>query len=107
MVVTNESWFIVRNTPNVTWFLWAWNIPVPVSEEEFNQLKWTIEKNSSLYASKFKLWDTITITKWTFEWNNWQIIEINDKKWYVKVNINILWRDTPVELDFSQVKIRL
>jgi len=107
MVVTNESWFIVRNTPNVTWFLWAWNIPVPVSEEEFNKLKSNIEKNSSVYSSKFKVWDTITITKWTFEWNNWQIIEINDKKWYVKVNINILWRDTPVELDFSQVKIRL
>ncbi len=35
MIVTNESWYIVRNTPNVTWFLGAWNIPVPVSEKEF------------------------------------------------------------------------
>ena len=38
MIVTNESWYIVRNTPNVTWFLWAWNIPVPVSWEELEKL---------------------------------------------------------------------
>lgn len=106
MVVTNESWYIVRNTPNVTWFLWAWNIPVPVSGEELAQLKWMLEKNSETFANKFKLGDLVLITKWPFEWNEWVINEINDKKGYVKVNINLLWRDTPLELDFSHIKVK-
>lgn len=106
MVVTNESWYIVRNTPNVTWFLWAWNIPVPVSGDELAQLKWMLEKNSETFATKFKVWDLVMITKWPFEGNEWVINEVNDKKWFVKLNINLLWRDTPLELDFSQIKVK-
>ncbi len=106
MVVTNESWYIVRNTPNVTWFLWAGNVPVPVSWQELAQLKWMLEKNAETFSTKFKVWDLATITKWTFEWNEGLIIEINDKKWYVKINVNILGRDTPIELDFGHVKVK-
>lgn len=106
MVVTNESWYIVRNTPNVTWFLWAWNVPVPVSGEELEKLKWMLEKNQETFSTKFKVWDHATITKWPFEWNEWFITEINDKKGIIKLNINLLWRDTPIELDFSQIKIK-
>lgn len=106
MIVTNESWYIVRNTPNVTWFLWAWNVPVPVSQEELVQLKWMLEKNSQTFATKLKVWEIATIIKWPFEWNQWVIFEINDKKWIVKLNINLLWRDTPIELDFSQIKVK-
>jgi len=106
MVVTNESWYIVRNTPNVTGFLWAWNIPVPVSGEELEKLKWKIAENAVEYSSKFNVWDEAYITGGTFDGNEWVITEINDKKWVVKMTINLLWRDTPVELDFSQVKIK-
>lgn len=106
MVVTNESWYIVRNTPNVTWFLWAWNVPVPVSWDELNQLKWMLEKNSETFSSKYKVWDHAIITKGPFEWNEWIITEINDKKWSIKLNINLLWRDTPIELDFWQIKVK-
>jgi transcriptional antiterminator NusG len=106
MVVTNESWYIVRNTPNVTWFLWAWNVPVPVSGEELNKLKWMLERNQETFSTKFKVWDHAIITKWPFEWNEWFIAEVNDKKGFVKLNINLLWRDTPIELDFSQIKVK-
>lgn len=106
MIVTNESWYIVRNTPNVTWFLWAWNVPVPVSGEELAQLKWMLERNAETFSTKFKVWDIATITKWPFEWNEGAIIEINDKKWYIKVNINLLGRDTPIELDFGHIKVK-
>ncbi len=106
MIVTNESWYIVRNTPNVTWFLWAWNIPVAVSWEELEKLKWTIEKKSETFESKYKVWDEATITKWPFEWNEGFITEINDKKWMLKMTINLLWRDTPVELEFNQIKLK-
>ncbi len=106
MIVTNESWYIVRNTPNVTWFLGAWNIPVPVSWEELEKLKWKIEENAKTYSNDFKVWDEAIIKSWVFEWNTWIITEVNEKKGLVKLTINLLWRDTPVELDFSEVKVK-
>ncbi len=105
MNVTNESWYIVRNTPNVTWFLWAWNIPVPVSGEELEKLKWKISEHSETFETKYKAWDMATVMKWPFEWNEGIITEINDKKWIVKMNVNLLGRDTPIELEFADIKV--
>ena len=105
MLVTNESWYIVRNTPNVTWFLWAWNIPVPVSWEELEKLKWKIDEQSETFDTKYKTWDMALIIKGPFEWNEGIILEVNDKKWVVKMNINLLWRDTPLELEFADIKV--
>lgn len=105
MNVTNESWYIVRNTPNVTWFLWAWNIPVPVSWEELEKLKWKIKEQSETFETKYKLWDMAQVIKWPFEWSEWLISEINEKKGTVKMNINLLWRDTPIEIDFADIKV--
>lgn len=105
MLVTNESWYIVRNTPNVTWFLWAWNIPVPVSWEELEKLKWKINEQSETFETKYKTWDMALIIKGPFEWNEGIILEVNDKKWVVKMNINLLWRDTPLELEFADIKV--
>lgn len=105
MNVTNESWYIVRNTPNVTWFLWAWNIPVPVSWEELEQLKWKVAEHSETFESKYKTWDMATIIKGPFEWSEWIIMEVIENKWVVKMNINLMWRDTPVELEFADIRI--
>lgn len=106
MVVTNESWYIVRNTPNVTGFLGAWNVPVPVSESELNKLKGKVEKNAETFATKYRVGDRAVITKGPFEGNEGAITDVNDKKGTVKVNINLLGRDTPIELDFSQIKVK-
>lgn len=106
MVVTNESWYIVRNTPNVTWFLWAWNIPVPVSWAELEQLRGKVESKEETFSTKFQKGDIAMITKWAFEGNEWIITEVNESKGLVKVNINLLGRDTPIELDFSQIVVK-
>ncbi len=105
MNVTNESWYIVRNTPNVTWFLWAWNIPVPVSWAELEQLKGKVSEKSETFESKYQVWDMAVVIKWPFEGNEWIITEVNDKKWSIKLNVNLLWRDTPIELWFADVKV--
>ena len=106
MVVTNESWYIVRNTPNVTGFLGAWNIPVPVSGEELEKLKWKLKENAETFETKYQVWDIALIMKGPFEWNEGSITEVNEQKGKVKVNVNLLWRDTPIELDFSEVKVK-
>lgn len=106
MIVTNESWYIVRNTPNVTWFLGAGNIPVPVSGKELEQLKGKVEAQNETYTSKFKLGDRAIVSKGPFEGNEGVISDINDTKGLVKLNINLLGRDTPIELDFSQITVK-
>ncbi|MBW7954241.1 transcription termination/antitermination factor NusG [Candidatus Gracilibacteria bacterium] len=106
MVVTNESWYIVRNTPNVTGFLGAGNVPVPVSGEELEKLKGTLAKNSETFLTKFNVGDIASIVKGPFEGNQGVITEINDKKGTLKLNINLLGRDTPLELDYGQVKVK-
>jgi len=106
MIVTNESWYIVRNTPNVTGFLWAWNIPVPVSGEELEKLKWKIAENAKTYSTDFVVWNEALIKGWMFVWNEWLITEVNEKKGTVKVIVSLLGRDTPVELEFSEVQLK-
>ncbi len=106
MVVTNESWYIVRNTPNVTGFLGAGNIPVPVSGEELAQLRGKVESKDETFTTKFQTGDMAMITKGAFEWNEWIITDVNESKGLVKVNINLLGRDTPIELDFSQIVVK-
>ncbi|MCD5374915.1 transcription termination/antitermination protein NusG [Candidatus Gracilibacteria bacterium] len=106
MVVTNESWYIVRNTPNVTGFLGAGNIPVPVSGEELKKLKGKVESKDETFSSKFNTGDIAMITAGAFEGNEGIITDVNDSKGLVKVNINLLGRDTPIELDFSQIVVK-
>ena len=106
MIVTNESWYIVRNTPNVTWFLGAWTVPVPVRWEELDKLKWVLSEKSEEYKTNLKLGDFVTISTWPFEGSEGKVIEINEEKWLLKVNVNLLGRDTPVELDFANVKVK-
>ncbi len=103
MVVSNESWYIVRNTPNVTGFLGAGNVPVPVSGEELDKLRGKIDQNEETFTTKFQVGDIALITKGPFEGNEGNITDINEKKGLLKVNVNLLGRDTPIELDFSQV----
>jgi len=106
MIVNNESWYIVRNTPNVTWFLWAWNIPVPVSDKELDQLKGIIKKNEKTYTTDFMVGDEVYIKGWSFEWNTGFISEVNEKKWTIKMTINLLWRDTPIELEYWELQLK-
>ncbi len=103
MIVTNESWYIVRNTPNVTGFLGAGTVPVPVSGPELEQLKGILSEKSEEYRTDMQSWDYVTVKNGPFEWSEWKIIEVNTQKWFVKIMINLLGRDTPVEIEFASV----
>lgn len=87
----------------MTGFLGAGNIPVPVSGEELEKLRGKVESEEQSFSTKFKKGDFAVITKGPFEGNEGHIIDVNEQKGLVKVNINLLGRDTPIELDFSQV----
>lgn len=103
MVVTNESWYIVRNTPNVTGFLGAGTVPVPVSGAELEQLKGILADKSEEYKTDMQTGDYVTVNNGPFEGSEGKIIEVNTQKGFVKIMINLLGRDTPVEIEFSSV----
>lgn len=106
MVVTNESWYIVRNTPNVTGFLGAGTIPVPVSGAELDQLKGALSEKNAAFTINLKVGEFAIIKSGPFEGSEGKIVEINEEKGLVKIEVNILGRDTPVEIDFSNVKLK-
>ena len=105
MIVNDESWYVVRNTPNVTGFVGSGTIPVPVSAEEFGVIERYLEDDN---APKFKITlskgDLVMILEGPFASHEGVIDEIDDEKGKVKVMISLFGRETPVELDFDQVK---
>ncbi len=106
MIVTNESWYIVRNTPNVTGFLGAGTVPVPVSGVELEQLKGILTEKSEEYKTDMQVGDYVTVKNGPFEGSEGKIIEVNTNKGVVKIMINLLGRDTPVEIEFASIKTK-
>ncbi|MEK9160153.1 MAG: transcription termination/antitermination protein NusG [Patescibacteria group bacterium] len=105
MTVDDESWYVVRNTPNVTGFVGSGTIPVPVSGEEFGVIQRYLEDDN---APKFKITlsktDLVMVLDGPFAGYEGVVNEIDEEKGKVKVMISIFGRETPVELDFDQVK---
>lgn len=105
MMVDDESWYVVRNTPNVTGFVGAGTIPVPVSAEEFGIIQRYLEDDAQ---PKFKITmskgDLMIVLDGPFAGYEGVVHEIDEEKGKVKVMITIFGRETPVELDFEQVK---
>ena len=100
MYMTDESWYVVRNTRGVTGFVGPASKPVPLTEEELHNLG----IKEKLPAIDLKVGDEIRVTSGPFEGFDGLIEEINLEKRKVKVNISMFGRETPVELDFVQVK---
>ena len=104
MMVTDESWYVVRNTPNVTGFVGAGTTPVPVSAEEWGLVKKRMGEAEPKFKIDFEISDNVTVLDGPFASYEGLIDKIDDEKGKVKVLITIFGRETPVELDFSQIK---
>lgn len=104
MTVTDDSWYVVRNTPNVTGFIGAGNLPVPISEAEIQ----TLQKRMGVKEPKYKIdvspGDAVKITDGPFKDFDGKISEIDEAKGRIKVLVNVFGRETPVDLDFLQIK---
>jgi len=104
MIVTDDSWYVVRNTPNVTGFVGAGTVPIPVSKAEIDNLKKRIGVETPRYKIEVKVGDPIKIIDGPFKDFDGKVSEIDQEKGKVKVLINMFGRDTPVELDSLQIK---
>ncbi len=104
MVVTEDSWFVVRNTPNVTGFVGTSTTPSPLSEEEVKSIQRRMGIEEPLHNIDFKIGETVNITDGPFKGFDGQVNEIDEQKGKIKVLVSMFGRETPVELDSLQVK---
>lgn len=104
MIVTDESWYIVRNTPNVTGFVGSGIIPVPVTPEEFGIVqRRSGDLSDTKFKSEYKKGDVVKIIDGPFTSYEGMVQEVDTDKGRLKVLVTIFDRETPVELEFGQV----
>tara|TARA_Y100001935_G_C17229184_1_gene469454 strand:- start:35 stop:586 length:552 start_codon:yes stop_codon:yes gene_type:complete len=104
MVVTDESWYVVRNTPRVTGFVGSGVYPVPVSKEEIETLFSRMNTDVAKHKIDFEVNDLVTIVDGPFKELEGKINEVDESRGKIKVLVSMFGRETPVELDFLQVK---
>jgi transcription termination/antitermination protein NusG len=104
MIVTDDSWYVVRNTPNVTGFIGFGVRPTPMSKEEVDRLKKRMGVKEPKYQVDFSVNDLVKITDGALKGFEGKIEEVDQDKGKLKVLVNMFGRETPVNLDFLQVK---
>ncbi len=104
MIVTDDSWYVVRNTPRVTGFIGSGTMPIPVSEEEMKELQKRMGGTESKYKIEFSVGDPIKIIDGPFKDFDGKVSEVDEERGKVKVLISMFGRETAVELDSLQIK---
>ena len=104
MVMTEESWYVVRNTPGVTGFVGMGNTPTPLRTEEVSQIIKRMEADAPRIKVTFKSGERVRIVDGPFNDFRGTVSEIDMERAKVRVMVNFFGRETPVELDFLQVE---
>jgi len=104
MVLTEESWFVVRNTPGVTGFVGMGNLPTPLRPEEVAQIIKRMESDSPMVNVTFKTGERVRIVDGPFNDFRGVVSDIDMERSKVRVMVSFFGRETPVELDFLQVE---
>lgn len=104
MIVTDDSWYVVRNTPNVTGFIGTGTTPTPVADAEIKELQKRMGVDEPEYKIDVEKGQAIRITDGPFKNFDGKVEEIDDARGKIKVLVNVFGRETPVELDFLQIK---
>ena len=103
MILTDESWLLVRTTPGVTAFIGAGNKPTPISEKEVEAIQKFMKLDEPLYKAAFTTGEAVKIVDGPFAEFLGTIESIDEARGKLKVLVSIFGRETPVELDFLQV----
>lgn len=104
MIMTEESWYVVRNTPGVTGFVGMGNSPTPLRPEEVSQIIKRMEAEAPRIKVTFKSGERVRIVDGPFNDFRGTVSEIDMERAKVRVMVNFFGRETPVELDFLQVE---
>ncbi len=100
MIVTEESWYIVRNTRGVTGFVGSGTDPIPLTNEEIRNMGF----ETTIVNVDYEVNDSVKVVNGPLSGFIGTVQEINKEKNKVKVMVSMFGRETPVELEFSQVE---
>ena len=104
MKMTEDAWFIIRNTPGVTGFVGTGSDPTPVSDQEIAKIKKRMGVADPKHQINYAVGEVVNITDGPFKGFDGAINEIDTAKGKIKVLVSMFGRETPVELDALQVK---
>jgi transcriptional antiterminator NusG len=104
MKLSEDAWYIVRNTPSVTGFVGTGTEPTPVETDEIEKIMKRMGRDEPKHKMDYNLGDVVSITDGPFKGFDGAINEIDEQKGKLKVLVNMFGRETPVELDSLQVK---
>jgi transcriptional antiterminator NusG len=104
MIADEDSWYLVRNTPRVTGFVGAGTTPVPLTPKEIEFIWGRLKDTKVTHTLKINIGDNVTIVDGPFKSMEGKVTDIDVEKGKLKVNVNMFGRETPVELDYLQVK---
>jgi transcriptional antiterminator NusG len=104
MKLSEESWYVVRNTPGVTGFVGMGNLPTPLRPEEVSQIIKRMEAEAPTVKVTFKVGERVRIIDGPFNDFRGTVSEIDMERTKVRVMVSFFGRETPVELDFLQVE---
>jgi len=100
----NRAWYVIRNTPGVTGFVGSRAQPVPLAEEELHNIVRQMRSQEPRVRVSYQPGESVRITEGPFQDFIGTVEEINLEKGKVRVLVSFFGRDTPVELDFTQVE---
>jgi len=104
MIVTDDSWYVVRNTPNVTGFIGLGVRPTPMSKEEIDRIQKRMGVEEPKFKIEYKPGDLVRISDGPLKGFEAKVTEIDEDKGKIKVLVSMFGRETPVSLDSLQVK---
>ncbi len=104
MKMSDESWYVVRNTPGVTSFVGSGNKPVPLQEKEVKSILKQTQRKEPTIRVEYQVGEAVRVVDGPFTDFMGKVDEINPEKGKLKVLVNMFGRETPVELDLLQVE---
>lgn len=104
MIVTDDSWYVVRNTPNVTGFIGTGTTPTPIAPEEIDALMKRVGVAEPEFTVDVGKGDPITIIDGPFKGQQGKVDDVDKARGKIRVMVSMFGRETPLELDFLQVK---
>ena len=104
MIVDDESWYVVRNTPRVTCFVGSGVVPVPLTPAEVEDLFARMNDDKSEHDVLYEVGETVRVIDGPFNDLEGKVDSVDKESGRVRVMVSMFGRDTPVELDFIQVE---
>ncbi|MDN5348202.1 MAG: transcription termination/antitermination protein NusG [Clostridia bacterium] len=104
MILTDDSWYVVRNTPGVTGFVGSGSKPIPLQEDEVKQILSHLGRDEPRPRIEVSVGESVRVTSGPFENFIGTVEEVQPDKGKLRVLVSMFGRETPIELEFSQIE---